>query len=274
MLSRTLTRRQMALLCLGLLLSLALCGALQAAAWARTQRDTGALVCADTLRLHIRAGSDSVADQSAKLHVRDAVLAYLDAACPAQSKPEALTWAAQHLFELQLTARHALAKLGLRAPVRVQLVNMYFPTRRYGSGALPAGRYDAVRIELGSGAGRNWWCVLYPGLCRSACGTYALPEENDLVCGGYVVRFKCVEWWQRMTASREDKVLVETASPSQARSKDGEGKNAMAHLPTALHTLSWKECDHNGDPRLLFVDSKGLLRPGRSPGADLAERRA
>ena len=109
MLSRTLTRRQMALLCLGLLLSLALCGALQAAAWARTQRDTGALVCADTLRLHIRAESDSVADQSAKLHVRDAVLAYLDAACPAQSKPEALTWAAQHLFELQLTARHALA---------------------------------------------------------------------------------------------------------------------------------------------------------------------
>lgn len=208
MLSRTLPRRQMALLCLGLLLSLALCGALQAAAWARTQRDTGALVCADTLRLHIRAGSDSVADQSAKLHVRDAVLAYLDAACPAQNKPEALTWAAQHLFELQLTARHALAKLGLRAPVRVQLVNMYFPTRRYGSGTLPAGRYDAVRIELGTGAGRNWWCVLYPGLCRAACGGYALPAENDLVCGDYVLRLRFVEWLQQRTARRDTVVLV------------------------------------------------------------------
>ena len=208
MLSRTLPRRQMALLCLGLLLSLALCGALQAAAWARIQRDTGALVCADTLRLHIRAESDSVADQSAKLHVRDAVLAYLDAACPAQNKPEALTWAAQHLFELQLTARHALAKLGLRAPVRVQLVNMYFPTRRYGSGTLPAGRYDAVRIELGTGAGRNWWCVLYPGLCRAACGGYALPAENDLVCGDYVLRLRFVEWLQQRTARREDVVLV------------------------------------------------------------------
>lgn len=208
MLSRTLTRRQMALLCLGLLLSLALCGALQAAAWARTQRDTGALVCADTLRLHIRAESDSVADQSAKLHVRDAVLAYLDAACPAQSKPDALTWAAQHLFELQLTARHALAKLGVRAPVRVQLVNMYFPTRRYGSGTLPAGRYDAVRIELGTGAGRNWWCVLYPGLCRAACGGYALPAENDLVCGEYILRFKVVEWVQQRTARRDTVVLV------------------------------------------------------------------
>ena len=208
MLSRTLPRRQMALLCLGLLLSLALCGALQAAAWARIQRDTGALVCADTLRLHIRAESDSVADQSAKLHVRDAVLAYLDAACPAQNKPDALTWAAQHLFELQLTARHALAKLGVRAPVRVQLVNMYFPTRRYGSGTLPAGRYDAVRIELGTGAGRNWWCVLYPGLCRAACGGYALPAENDLVCGEYILRFKVVEWVQQRTARREDVVLV------------------------------------------------------------------
>lgn len=208
MLSRTLPRRQMALLCLGLLLSLALCGALQAAAWARIQRDTGALVCADTLRLHIRAESDSVADQSAKLHVRDAVLAYLDAACPAETKADALTWAAQHLFELQLTARHALAKLGIRTPVRVQLVNMYFPTRRYGSGTLPAGRYDAVRIELGTGAGRNWWCVLYPGLCRSACGSYAQPAENDLVCGEYILRFKVVEWVQQRTARREDVVLV------------------------------------------------------------------
>ena len=198
----------MALLCLGLLLSLALCGALQAAAWARIQRDTGALVCADTLRLHIRAESDSVADQSAKLHVRDAVLAYLDAACPAQNKPEALTWAAQHLFELQLTARHALAKLGIRTPVRVQLVNMYFPTRRYGSGTLPAGRYDAVRIELGTGAGRNWWCVLYPGLCRAACGGYALPAENDLVCGDSVLRPRFVEWLQQRNARREDVVLL------------------------------------------------------------------
>ena len=203
-----LTRTQMALLCLGLFLALALCGAWQTFAWGRTQLDTGALVCADTLRLHIRPENDSIASQSAKLHVRDAVLAYLDAACPAQNKPEALTWAAQHLFELQLTARHALAKLGVRAPVRVQLVNMYFPTRRYGSGTLPAGRYDAVRIELGTGAGRNWWCVLYPGLCRAACSSYALPEENDLVCGDYVLRLRFVEWLQQRTARRDTVVLV------------------------------------------------------------------
>ena len=272
--SKPLSVRQMRLLCASLLAGFALCGALQGLCWGRTQLDAGAALCADTLRLHIRAASDAVADQSAKLRVRDAVLAVMQQ-CPAHSAPEARAWAAGQLLQFQLAAQRALAAQGIRTPVRVYLVNMYFPARRYPTGQLPAGRYDAVRLDIGTRrAGRNWWCVLYPGLCRSACGTYALPEENDLVCGGYVVRFKCVEWWQRVTASREDQVLVETASPSQARSKDGEGKNAMAHLPTALHTLSWKECDHNGDPRLLFVDPKGLLRPGRSPGADLAERRA
>ena len=205
-----LTRAQMALLCLGLFLALALCGAWQAFAWGRTQLDTGSLVCADTLRLHIRPENDSIASQSAKLHVRDAVLAYLDAACPAESKPDALCWAARHLFELQLTARHALAQLNIRTPVRVQLVNMYFATRRYGSGTLPAGRYDAVRLTLGENdrSGKNWWCVLYPGLCRAACSSYALPEENDLVCGEYILRLRLVEWVQQRTARREDVVLL------------------------------------------------------------------
>ena len=209
MLSRMLTRSQMALLCLGLFLTLALCGAWQAFAWGRTQLDTGALVCADTLRLHIRAESDSIASQSAKLHVRDAVLAYLDTACPAQSKPEAIAWAAQHLFELQLTARHALAQLNIRTPVRVQLVNMYFATRRYGSGTLPAGRYDALRIDLGAGKGRNWWCVVYPPLCtaaasdlsRTALGAGLTEDDLSLITGdgdGYVLRFRSLELWERL----------------------------------------------------------------------------
>ena len=95
--------------------------------------------------------------------------------------------------------------------MRVRLVEMYFDRTQYAGAALPAGRYDAVRIELGDPAhyGRNWWCVLYPGLCRSACGGYALPEENDLVCGQYIVRFKLVDWWQSVTAEKKDVVLVE-----------------------------------------------------------------
>ena len=204
---RTLSRRQMQLLCASLLLGLALCGAGQALAWGRTQLDTGAQLCADTLRLHIRAASDAVADQSAKFRVRDAVLELM-AQCPAQDKSSARAWAAQNLLRFQLTAQHTLAGLGLHTPVRVQLVNMYFPARRYPGGALPAGRYDAVRIDIGGGKGQNWWCVLYPGLCSFAQGGYALPAENDLVCGDYILRFRLVDWAHRLAARREDILLV------------------------------------------------------------------
>ena len=117
-------------------------------------------------------------------------------------------WAAGQLLQFQLAAQRALAAQGIRAPVRVYLVNMYFPARRYPTGQLPAGRYDAVRIDIGSGSGRNWWCVLYPGLCSFAQGGYALPAENDLVCGQYILRFRLVDWAHRLTARRQTVLLA------------------------------------------------------------------
>lgn len=204
---KMLSRRQMQHLCICLALGLLLCSLWQAAAWGRTQLHTGDAVCADTLRLHIRAASDSVADQSAKLRVRDAVLAVMQQ-CPAQSAPEARAWAAGRLLQFQLAAQRALTAQGIRTPVRVYLVNMYFPARRYPTGQLPAGRYDAVRIDIGSGGGRNWWCVLYPGLCSFAQGGYALPAENDLVCGQYILRFRLVDWAHRLTARRQTVLLA------------------------------------------------------------------
>ena len=200
-----LSRREMGALCASLLFCLLLS---LGAGWVQSQLTTADQLSADTLRLHIRADTDSVRDQSAKMAVRDAVLALTDEACPADSRADARAWAAESLVRFELTARQTLAALGIRAPVKACLVNMYFPTRRYDGGALPAGRYDALRIDLGAGKGRNWWCVLYPGLCRSACGGYARPAENDLVCGEYIVRFRFVEWWDGLTAPREDVVLA------------------------------------------------------------------
>ena len=138
-----------------------------------------------------------MADQSAKLRVRDAVLACLDAACPAGNQTDARSWAARNLFTLQLAARHALARCGVDAPVQVQLVNMYFPARQYTGGCLPAGRYDAVRITIGSGSGRNWWCVLYqavPCRLRRLCPA----GRKRLVCGD-ILRLRFVDWWNRHT---------------------------------------------------------------------------
>ena len=139
--ARTLTRREMALGCAVLSLALLLSALPAALRWGQAQLDTGALLCADTLRFHIRADSDSPADQTAKLAVRDAVLAYADVHCTAQDKPAALLWAAENLPALELTARAVLARRGIFSTVTVQLVEMYFDTTRYSTGILPAGRY-------------------------------------------------------------------------------------------------------------------------------------
>ena len=164
---KMLSRRQMQHLCICLALGLLLCSLWQAAAWGRTQLHTGDAVCADTLRLHIRAASDAVADQSAKLRVRDAVLTCLDAACPAGNQTDARSWAARNLFTLQLAARHALARCGVNAPVQVQLVNMYFPARQYTGGCLPAAGADGDAHRIvpsgGQAAGRTGGACCTPG---------------------------------------------------------------------------------------------------------------
>ena len=211
MYSRILSRRQMTVWCITLSGALALCIGLQGLlGWGRTQLDTGAALAADTLRLHIRAASDTTADQTDKLAVRDAVLAYLDTACPAADQPAALRWAAAHLSELQRVARTVLAGRGSFAPVRVYLVEMYFGTTRYSASALPAGRYQALRIDIGAAPyGRNWWCVVYTPLCMASCTEL---EDTALRAGldgddvqliteadsGYVLKFRAVELWERL----------------------------------------------------------------------------
>lgn len=184
-------------------------------AWALTRQGAAlARTCdavrADTLRLHIRAASDSVADQNAKLRVRDTVLELTEQLYgTAQSAQQAKQIAARSLPRIALCARHILWQQGCRQPVRVYLTNMYFSTSIYKEYTLPAGTYDALRIEIGSGSGRNWWCCLYPQLCLAACsGGYAAPDEQQLVVGEYELRFRVAEWWQALTGAAERTTAV------------------------------------------------------------------
>ena len=41
----------------------------------------------------------------------------------------------------------------------------YFPKKTYKGINYDAGNYESLVITLGSGLGKNWWCVLYPPLC-------------------------------------------------------------------------------------------------------------
>ena len=145
------------------------------------------------LRLHVIADSDLPADQSVKLSVRDAILdvipALLDGCRDLDEARRAVTDGSQQLLA---AADERLGALGASYGARVEIGEEYYPTREYDGVRLPAGRYTSVRVVLGSGEGRNWWCVLFPSLCLSAAkrsahradaGTPA--DGNDYIAAGF-----------------------------------------------------------------------------------------
>lgn len=157
------------------------------------------------IRLHVRAASDSTADQTAKLLVRDAVLAHTGEFLPEGGDyAESCAALTAHLPEIQSVAAETLAEAGVSQEVAVALREEPFPERSYGSFTLPAGEYRALCIDIGSGEGQNWWCVMYPSLClpaaqaedvlterfdRDVCDLVTQPEK-------YEIRLKCVDLWR------------------------------------------------------------------------------
>jgi stage II sporulation protein R len=121
---------------------------------------------ASLIRFHVIANSDSVYDQAVKLKVRDAVLDQInDSLAEAASKEEAAGILSKESDAIIETANEVLRTEGVSYRATAKLGTSVFPTKTYGNLTLPAGKYNAYRIILGEGKGKNWWCVLYPPLC-------------------------------------------------------------------------------------------------------------
>lgn len=117
-------------------------------------------------RLHVIANSDSPEDQELKLKVRDSLLEYMNNICAnCTSKSEAIEIASLHQNNFQEIAENTINENGYNYSVKVNISNCYFPTKNYGDISLPAGMYDALRVEIGEAKGQNWWCVMFPSLC-------------------------------------------------------------------------------------------------------------
>ena len=120
----------------------------------------------DYIRIHVRANSDSAKDQSVKLAVRDSIVQYISPlAIGIKSKEEMWQLLNNKKDEIRQRAEDTLVSCGYDYGCRVHLGREAFPTRSYGELTLEAGEYDAVIVELGTGEGKNWWCVAYPPLC-------------------------------------------------------------------------------------------------------------
>ena len=117
-------------------------------------------------RLHVLANSNSEEDQNLKLKVRDSLLNYMNGLCSnCSTKQEAISIANEHKDDFQKIAEQTIKENGYDYTAKINIDNFYFPTKYYGDISLPAGYYDALRVEIGEAKGKNWWCVMFPSLC-------------------------------------------------------------------------------------------------------------
>lgn len=130
-------------------------------------------------RLHVIANSDSEEDQSLKYKVRDSLLNYMNNICNnCNSKEEVIKLVTQHQEEFKKVAIETIKNEGYSYNINIKIGNFEFPTKQYGDISLPAGYYDALRVEIGEANGKNWWCVMFPSLCFVDMSSGVVPEES------------------------------------------------------------------------------------------------
>ena len=130
-------------------------------------------------RLHVIANSDSAEDQNLKLIVRDELLKYMNSLTKdVHSKEVAMKIAAEHKNDFYNIAKKTIEDNGFSYDVSINIDYCYFPTKQYGDISIPAGYYDALKVEIGSALGQNWWCVMFPPLCFVDMSTGIVPSDS------------------------------------------------------------------------------------------------
>ncbi|WP_195940728.1 stage II sporulation protein R [Romboutsia sp. 1001713B170131_170501_G6] len=127
------------------------------------------------IRFHVIANSDSDEDQELKLKVRDAVIEYLQ---PKLLKSKSISQSEEIIKneydQIERISENIIKENGYTYDIKVGIEYSNFPTKQYSSVVLPAGEYKALKIVIGEGTGKNWWCVMFPPLCF-------IDEENGVI---------------------------------------------------------------------------------------------
>ena len=167
----------------------------------------------NVVRLHILADSNSEIDQNVKLKVRDALLEKNTQLLSNKVTPENATeYFKNSKDELEQCANEVLKENGLNYKATITLSKEYYTTRVYENLTFPAGVYTSIKVVLGSGEGKNWWCVMFPPLCVPVADggietsdnvnleDYLNEDGKRLVSsqGKFKVGFKVIEWYEKL----------------------------------------------------------------------------
>lgn len=165
------------------------------------------------IRIHVLANSNSASDQALKMEVKDAVVQELEPILnQAASIEESRQILQSQMPHIKETAEQTIEQYGCDYPVTLQYGRFDFPVKYYGSFSLPAGNYEALRILIGEGAGRNWWCVLFPPLCFTDSNV-SVPDQYTSISPDteVVIKFKSIEWLKNKKREFDNRTLLESA---------------------------------------------------------------
>lgn len=151
----------------------------------------GSPLSESVLRLHVIANSDSIGDQALKIEVKNKIVEYMaEKFAGQQDVNQAREIAIENRGLIQEIAEGVVAEAGYNYPVKIEVGNYLFPTKSYGNLVFPQGEYQAVRVIIGTGEGKNWWCVLFPPLCMVADSDKGLTFQERKEAS---VSLKCLE---------------------------------------------------------------------------------
>lgn len=175
---------------------------------------TSEQIRSDVLRLHVIANSDSSVDQNLKIRLRDFLLdegkSIFDGSVNVENAVKKIE---PQIPALEKSAKKFIRASGFDYDVKISLSREYFTTRTYETVTLPAGKYLALRVVIGSGEGHNWWCVMFPPMCVPAADkkdeieNIFTEDEIKLVESSpkYEIRFKVVEICEGIKESLNEK---------------------------------------------------------------------
>jgi stage II sporulation protein R len=181
------------------------------------------------IRFHVIANSDLDSDQKVKLKVRDAILKKFGPILEKSgSRDESLAIISDNVEEIEKVANEILKSEGKDYMAKAVLGNSTFPIKQYGSITLPAGEYTALRVVLGEGDGKNWWCVMFPPLCfidvTKGLTTEGTDKELKKVLNDKEV--------QSITAFKQETQKVEVVSKVQGKSSGSKTAANKAVIST------------------------------------------
>jgi stage II sporulation protein R len=152
----------------------------------------------EVVRFHVRAHSNEPHDQEIKNYLAGSLLQIFGPlwnGC--QNSRQLHELLEKDKGEIQEIALRVLKEKGIVDPVKVEFAKRIFPARFYGDRFYPPGEYASLTIEIGSGEGENWWCVLFPPLCFTVFpvpGSESSPKEQEK---GIMITNKPTSGWER-----------------------------------------------------------------------------